>query len=486
VSTETPGLADDDSDGDDEAVFDDLARRAGAALRRPAPDDGVRVIAARQRRRQALRASVAGGVAVGTLIGTLVIIANRDDPESLPPVDSSPVTVPATRPVTTTPASSTTPSSSTTPTAPPTTIPAGQTQLFTEVAPDTMVTLPRAPADAPRWPSAVWSGTEMIAWGVTPAGVGGAAFNPATGTWRMTAPAPVDGRMWPTTVWTGTEMIAWGGNPFGGWRTDGAAYDPSTDTWRQLPDAPLGPGSPVAVWTGDEVVIIGAYHVGETPPADASSLARATAAAAYDPATDRWRALADLPGRTDQAVWTGTTILATVDLAVAGGDQIESLARYDVGTDTWDIVDENSYTALVGLLDGDGAATTVLALPSDNGAPVAVLDHAGNSIGTLPGIPADPDTFGDRLSAVGVWAGEEALLWIHGGDTVFIDGDPFEGWALNPTTETWRPLPGNDLIPPQIGYSSRALVAAGDVVIAWDGADVARGVAYRAPVTATG
>ena len=57
--------------GDDDAVFDELARRAGAALRRPAPDDGVRVIAARQRRQQALKASVVGGVAVATLIGAL-------------------------------------------------------------------------------------------------------------------------------------------------------------------------------------------------------------------------------------------------------------------------------------------------------------------------------------------------------------------------------------------------------------------------------
>ena len=56
---------------------------------------------------------------------------------------------------------------------------------------------------------------------------------------------------------------------------------------------------------------------------------------------------------------------------------------------------------------------TVIALPFDTGAPIAVLDSDGNSIGSLPGIPADRDTFGDELSAVGVWAGEEALFWIH-------------------------------------------------------------------------
>ena len=143
------------------------------------------------------------------------------------------------------------------------------------------------------------------------------------------------------------------------------------------------------------------------------------------------------PSRHTTRQWTGTTILTT-----------PALARYDLSSDTWDIVDDDTiYTALVGLPDSDGAARTVLALPSDNGAPVGVLDSDGNTIGSLPGIPADRDTFGDHLSAVGVWAGEEALFWIHNGDSVFIDGDPFEGWALNPETETWRPLPGNDLIP---------------------------------------
>jgi hypothetical protein len=353
-----------------------------------------------------------------------------------------------------------------------------------------MVTLPPAPIDAPQYATAVWSGTEVITWGASAVG---AAFNPATGTWRITAPAPIDGRMRPAAVWTGTEMIVWGGDPFGDGFADGAAYNPTTDTWRRLPDAPLGPtGAPVAVWTGDEVVIFGAYHVGDAPTNDRRF--GDTAAAAYNPATDEWRPLADLPGETStwQAVWTGTTILAPATLADAEGALTTPvLALYDLGSDTWDIVDdEASYTALVGRPDRDGVARTVIALPVDTGAPITVLDSDGNSIGNLPGIPADG--FGEHLSAVGVWAGEEALFWIHDGDQVFIPGDPFEGWALNPATKTWRPLPGNHLIPAQIGYTPGALVAAGDVVLAWgskeggaDAPDVPFGVAYRAPTTAT-
>ncbi len=72
MSTEIPGLPESELDGDDDAVFDELARRAGAALRRPAPEDGVRAIADRHRRQQALKAIVVGGVAVAALIGALV------------------------------------------------------------------------------------------------------------------------------------------------------------------------------------------------------------------------------------------------------------------------------------------------------------------------------------------------------------------------------------------------------------------------------
>ena len=184
------------------------------------------------------------------------------------------------------------------------------------------------------------------------------------------------------------------------------------------------------------------------------------------------------------------SILTTATPPDAEGNFTDALARYDLINDTWDIVDNDaSHTELVGLPDSDGVTRTVLALPSDNGAPVAVLDSDGNTIGSLPGFPDDRGTFGDHLSAVGVWAGEEALFWVHDSDGVFIDG-PFEGWALNPTTETWRPLPGNHLIPTQIGYVARALVAAGDVVLAWskegidaDAPDV--GIAYRSTTTAS-
>jgi hypothetical protein len=102
--TTNPDLPGSELDSDDDAVFDELARRAGAALRRPAPEDGVSVIAHRRRRQQALKATVVGGVAVASLIGAAVVVSNRDDPDRLTPVSSVASTTPMTIAPTTTPA----------------------------------------------------------------------------------------------------------------------------------------------------------------------------------------------------------------------------------------------------------------------------------------------------------------------------------------------------------------------------------------------
>ncbi len=59
---------------------------------------------------------------------------------------------------------------------------------------------------------------------------------------------------------------------------DGAAYDPSTDSWRELPRAPIGARAPLAVWTGDELLVWGTAVRVDPRPRDG---------AAYDPARER-------------------------------------------------------------------------------------------------------------------------------------------------------------------------------------------------------
>lgn len=79
--------------------FDELARRAGAALRRPAPADGVRAIAERRRRDRRLKVAAAGVVAVASVVAALALLAGGPGSEELVPADSLPDRVPEPTPL---------------------------------------------------------------------------------------------------------------------------------------------------------------------------------------------------------------------------------------------------------------------------------------------------------------------------------------------------------------------------------------------------
>jgi hypothetical protein len=154
--------------------------------------------------------------------------------------------------------------------------------------------------------SAVWTGREMIVWGgVTRGGAfsygaprsDGAAYTPATRTWRKIANSPsgVLGDGGPAAAWTGSRMVVWSGNSPDG-PAGGAVYDPRTNTWRRLPKGPLGPREGYAsVWTGRELLIFGG-HTGDvsTPTA-----------AAVNPATGSWRQLKALDAVSGLAIVNG-------------------------------------------------------------------------------------------------------------------------------------------------------------------------------------
>jgi hypothetical protein len=162
--------------------------------------------------------------------------------------------------------------------------------------------------------SAVWTGSEMIAWGgwvwdeedgITDARSGGAAYNPSTGTWREIATGPLAPRANHLAVWTGTEMLVWGG-----YRDvyvidrEIAAYDPSGDNWRSLERSPIDwTFGTKGVWTGTEWVIA------------SYSKEKAIQVVAYGPASDAWRRLPPPP--TTEAwfdlVWTGSEVLLVAD-----------------------------------------------------------------------------------------------------------------------------------------------------------------------------
>ena len=170
--------------------------------------------------------------------------------------------------------------------------------------------------------SMAWTGAELLLWGGYnavdwPAGLGdGAAYDPASDTWRplSSAGAP-QGRSSHSAVWTGSAMIVFGGIGCGDSGSGpalcqgGGRYDPVADRWDSLSpfDAPSARTGHSAVWTGHEMIVWG----GQSAQCQYGSAC--ADGAAYDPDTDRWRALAVPPfvgpRAMHVAVWTGTAML---------------------------------------------------------------------------------------------------------------------------------------------------------------------------------
>jgi hypothetical protein len=155
---------------------------------------------------------------------------------------------------------------------------------------------------------AVWTGREMLVWGGATLKEGnvafpdGAAYNPATNTWRKIGVAPLHAGARFTAVWSGKLMLVWGGT-----RGEGASFDPVKNLWAKLPKSPLPPlSSPTSVWTGRLMLIWGAPE--EQPdPSD-----RIAVGAAYDPSEGRWVRLPSAPsapGQGQAAVWAGSRMI---------------------------------------------------------------------------------------------------------------------------------------------------------------------------------
>ena len=72
-------------------------------------------------------------------------------------------------------------------------------------------------------------------------------------------------------------------------------------------------------------------------------------AAAYNPFTDTWRSLARSSGGfsiTDGAWWTGDSIVVA---DVAYEERFDQIARYDIASGKWTILDIGSSAAVVGV-----------------------------------------------------------------------------------------------------------------------------------------
>jgi hypothetical protein len=203
---------------------------------------------------------------------------------------------------------------------------------------------------------AVWTGKVMLVWGFFGDGDGdgslaAATYNPATNRWATGAIAPAPAPLFGDAFWTGTEMLVWG-TPAG--HPEGLSYDPATRSWASLPAAPLGDVSRsdmLAAWTGTYMVVGGGVTVnrkhkdqdGRTKVKRLGLKPTTTLqkdAALYDPVTNRWTRLPDAPvgfeGSATAArgwdIWTGASVI-TIEDGVAGGRPLS----LDLATMQWSL-----------------------------------------------------------------------------------------------------------------------------------------------------
>ena len=200
--------------------------------------------------------------------------------------------------------------------------------------------LPETP-DSVAWDApVVWTGRELVSWGGSMATEKGAkptggAYAPAANKWSNLPAAPVDPPAGHTAVWTGREILYWGGadqarDAEGPVRSSGVAYNPRDKTWRPLAASPLhARAQHEAIWTGREMIVWGGieYAVNQ------DSTIHHPSAAAYDPANDTWRRIADVP-----EPWSGDG--GSVVMVEWQGDvfvwRAGVLGRYRVAEDRWE------------------------------------------------------------------------------------------------------------------------------------------------------
>jgi len=298
--------------------------------------------------------------------------------------------------------------------------------------------IPKAPLAPRGYHVAAWTGSRLLVWGGGVEGPksgtrsfdDGASYDPTTGAWTPMAQAPIEARSQHTGVWTGSELLIWGGVDLcrtlvGGSSfpcelftvpgeeeeisesakllADGAAYDPASNRWTAMAPAPLKPRvGHVAVWTGREMLVWGGATLKEGPLAFPDG-------AAYNPATNSWRSIGVAPlhaGARFGAVWTGKQML------VWGGTRGEG-AAFDPVTNRWTLLPKSPlpplssptsvWTGRMMLIWGAPEEQPNPSLPIAEG---AAYDPEEGRWTLLPSAPSAPG-----LGQVAVWAGTRMLVW---------------------------------------------------------------------------
>jgi hypothetical protein len=146
--------------------------------------------------------------------------------------------------------------------------------------------------------------------------------------WHDLDPGPLEPRQGASVSWAGDEVMVLGGER----HHDGAAYNPATGEWRIIAEPPLPDGVVYATWTDAELIVVANRWSPLLPPPSVDENTPGgtpeRVAAAYDPATNKWRRLAGAPEadatNLEGLIWTGSEAVL-----------LDALAAYDPTTDQW-------------------------------------------------------------------------------------------------------------------------------------------------------
>lgn len=240
------------------------------------------------------------------------------------------------------------------------------------------------------------------------------------GTWRELSPMPLSPRWSPLAVWTGDEVLVLGGGidppcppnadcagPPDEMARDGAAYDPATNTWHRIADAPVDIGYWYrAVFVAGELVILGDDRWW-----------------AYDPGRDAWH---ELPAPRQQVRDTGT-LATSEDGFVFVLSRSGALWALNVAREHWAQVPQGSP-------DGFRRSTVVV---GDAIMFSGELDGADGHVVVDLGRGGGPLVETGQSGTFQHWTGRRLVnLDLQ----VSSDGTPYGG-RLDPETEEWTPLP---------------------------------------------
>lgn len=316
------------------------------------------------------------------------------------------------------------------------------------------------------WDLTAWTGKYVIAWGSTNpccrpirgSSEHGAAFDPASRSWRSIPPAPVDVTV-ESTIWTGRQVLVWGSAPPAAQRATRdtlLGFDPATWRWQRLATPPIAPRSAAEVlWGGARLIVIGGYD---------RSTGVLLNGATYDPQANRWSALPAVPrfaagaGSKEEpvdvtAAWAAGTLYVwvthQVSQACGGGcgeisAEVQAL-RWSPGTSQW----HPGPTPPKGVAVSGATAVSM-------GRYIAVLDGSSclpddDCVAGLGGTFALLDVKADRWSSIAanavlssagsfVWTGR-AMVAVS--PYLTAAGYLLGGYAaaLDPTSDSWAAVP---------------------------------------------